>query len=176
MTPEFSRPEFSRMVDLRQITAAPLTLEATQDELAALAARFTLVAVERLTAEVRLVADGDVVNVQGRLSAAWTQPCAVSGEDLAQRVDEPLAFRFVPSSGPQSAEDEIELSEDDCDEIAYSGTSFDLGEAIAQSFGLAIDPFACGPEAERARQEAGIVDEAAAGPFGALAGLKLGKD
>lgn len=169
MTVEFSRP-----IDLRQITPAPLTLTASPAECAALADRFGLVRVDRLAATVALVADGDVVTATGRLAAAWVQPCAVSGEDLAQATDEALALRFVPTTGPTAPDVEIELSDSDCDEIEYSGTTFDLGEAIAQSLGLAIDPFACGPGAEAARQAAGIVSEGAAGPFGALAGLKLG--
>ena len=69
-------------------------------------------------------------------------------------------------------EAEIELGADDLDEIEYSGTQFDLGEAVAQSLALAIDPFAVGPGAEEARQRAGIVGEEASGPFAALAALK----
>ncbi len=49
---------------------------------------------------------------------------------------------------------------------------FDLGEAVAQSLALAIDPYAVGPSAEQARKDAGLGDEAASGPFAALAGLK----
>lgn len=169
-------PEFSRLIDLRQITAAPVSLEAGPAERQALAARFGLVTLDRLTATVALVADGDTVTATGRIAAAWIQPCAVSGEDLAQQADEALALRFVPATAAHSADEEIELTASDCDEIEYNGTSFDLGEAVAQSLGLAIDPFACGPEAEAARRRAGIVSEGAAGPFGALAGLKLGKD
>lgn len=176
MSAGFAPPEFSRMVDLRQITAAPLNLTASEPECAALAARFGLVRLDRLAATVTLVAAGDVVTATGRISAAWVQPCAVSGEDLAQTTDEPLTLRFVPEAPLPDSEEEIELTAEDCDEIAYSGTSFDLGEAVAQSLGLAIDPFACGPNAEAARRAAGIVSEGAAGPFGALAGLKLGKD
>ena len=48
----------------------------------------------------------------------------------------------------------------------------DVGEAVAQSLALAIDPFAVGPDAERARQQAGLLDEGQAGPFAALAALK----
>ncbi|QYU69205.1 hypothetical protein J4558_03410 [Leptolyngbya sp. 15MV] len=43
---------------------------------------------------------------------------------------------------------------------------FDLGEAVAQSLGLAIDPYAVGPEAEAARREAGIAsDDVPSGPL-----------
>ena len=95
MTPEFSRP-----IDLRQIGTAPVALTATPAERTALAERFSLVAIDRLEATVLLFAEGPVVTASGRLIAAWTQPCAVSGDDLAQSSDEPLGFRFVPESGP----------------------------------------------------------------------------
>ncbi|MBC2653035.1 YceD family protein [Novosphingobium aerophilum] len=176
MTAPADRPEFSRTIDLRQITAAPVTLLADPAECAALAERFGLVALDRLEAVVTLVAEGDVVRASGRLQAAWTQPCAVSGDDLAQSADEALALRFVPEQDLPTTEAEIELTAEDCDDIPYRGSHFDLGEAVAQSLGLAIDPFACGPNAEAARQSAGILSEGAAGAFGALAGLKLGKD
>lgn len=172
MTTASAPGEFSRMMDLRQIPAAPVQLAASPTECAALAARFGLIAVERLEATVSLVADGAMVTATGQMCAAWTQPCAVSGEDLPQAIAEPLALRFVPAA-PTAPDAEIELSEAQLDEIEYNGTSFDLGEAVAQSLGLAIDPFACGPEAEAARQAAGITSEAAAGAFGALAGLKF---
>ena len=168
MTPEFSRP-----IDLRQIGTAPVALTATPAERTALAERFSLVAIDRLEATVLLFAEGPVVTASGRLIAAWTQPCAVSGDDLAQSSDEPLGFRFVPESGPVTPGTEIELSESDLDDIEYTGTSFDLGEAVAQSLALAIDPFACGTGAEAARQAAGILSAEAAGPFAGLAGLKL---
>lgn len=169
-------PEFSRLVDLRQITAARVTLVATEPERASLAARFSLVRIDRLEAAVSLEAAGDVVSATGRLQAEWVQPCAVAGEDLAQSADEPVALRFVPARTDHAPDEEIELSESELDEIEYSGTSFDLGEAIAQSLALAIDPFAAGPEAEAARKAAGIVSEGEASPFAALAGLKLKKD
>lgn len=168
-------PEFSRMVDLRQITAAPVSLVASAEERAALAARFALVRIDRLEATVSLEADGAVVSASGHLQAEWVQPCAISGEDLAQSADEPIALRFVPARTDHRPDEEIELSEHELDEIEYSGTSFDLGEAVAQSLALAIDPFAAGPEAEAARKAAGIVSEGEAGAFAALAGLKLGK-
>ena len=159
------------MIDLRQITAAPVTLTATAEECAALAGRFGLVAIERVEAVFTLAAEGDVVRADGRLRASWTQPCAVSGEDLAQSADEPVSLRFVPAGDAPAADSEIELTADELDDIPYSGMQFDLGEAVAQSLGLAIDPFAVGPDAEAARRRAGILTEGAAGAFGALAGL-----
>jgi len=165
-----SAPEFSRPIDLRQVIDRPVTLEATADERAALARRFALVRIDRLEAEVALAVDGEAVNATGRLRAAIVQSCAVSGEDLPVSIDEPLALRFVPEAEVTDAE--LELEDSELDEIPFCGTAFDLGEAVAQSMALAIDPYAVGPDAEQARQDAGLLDEAAAGPFAALAVLK----
>ena len=165
--------EFPRQVDLREIRDAPVKLEAAPEERAALARRFGVITVERLEAAVTLERVGDDVMAQGRLTAAIVQSCAVTGDDLAVAIDEPLAFRFVPESSVEA--EEIELDSGDLDEIPYSGTTLELGEAVAQSLALAIDPFATGPEADRVRKEAGLQDEAASGPFAALAALKASK-
>lgn len=165
-----SAPEFSRFVDRRHLTAKPVQLVADEAECKALAERFGLVAIGRLEATVSLEADGETVTGDGTLSAEIVQSCAVSGDDLPVTIAEPLHLRFVPET-PVEAE-EIELEEEELDEIPYSGTAFDLGEAVAQSLALAIDPYATGPDADRVRKEKGLLDEAASGSFAALAALK----
>lgn len=169
-----SAPEFSRMVDVRQMSDKPLVLEPDADERAALSARFDIVRIEAMHGEVVCVRDGAAVNATGRLTASIVQPCAISGEDLAVAIDEPLALRFVPASTVTAAEDEIELDADALDEIPYEGTAFDLGEALAQSLALAIDPFATGPDADRVRRKYGLDAPEPNGPFAALAALKRG--
>ena len=83
-----------------------------------------------------------------------------------------IALRFVPLGSIAHSDDEIELDDAACDEIEYEGTAFDLGEAVAQTLALAIDPFAEGPNAEAARKAAGLSDESSSGPFAALAALR----
>ena len=163
-------PEFSRPVDVRGIGDEPVRIEADQAEREALARRFDLVSIERLEATVTFDVDGAKVDAAGTLEADVVQSCAVSGDDLSVAIREPLVLRFVPET--PILEEEIELEEADLDEIPYSGTTFDLGEAVAQSLALAIDPFATGPDADRVRREKGLSDEAASGPFAALAALK----
>jgi uncharacterized metal-binding protein YceD (DUF177 family) len=159
------------MVKDRQLPAAALELEASEIERAALARRFGVARVDALRATVSLEQDGKAVRATGSLTAQIVQNCAVSGEEFAVAIDEPLVLRFVEEGriDPALSEDEeieIELSPDDCDEIEYSGESFDLGEAIAQSLGLAIDPYAEGPGADTARKDAGIVaDDVPSGPL-----------
>ncbi|MFC0204445.1 DUF177 domain-containing protein [Novosphingobium soli] len=173
-------PEFSRPFDVRQAQGKQPRLEADQAERAALAERFGLVRIDSLVADVELAtrdrAGGFVVEANGTLKAKIVQPCAVSAEDLDVSIDEPLFFRFVPRSTAHVPDEEVELSAEDLDDIEYDGTHFDLGEAVAQSLALAIDPFLTGPEAEAARQAAGIGTPEDQGPFAALKGLKMGKD
>ncbi|MCB2059024.1 MAG: YceD family protein [Novosphingobium sp.] len=166
-------PEFSRPVDIRQADGKRVTLTANEAERAALAQRFGLVRIESLEAEMALDREGNAVSASGTLTAEIVQSCAVSAEDLPVAIREELAFRFVPESTSHRPDDEIELDAEDCDEIEYSGTSFDLGEAVAQSLALAIDPFASGAEAEEARRRSGIVNPEDTGPFAALKGLNL---
>lgn len=158
-----SAPELSRLVKTRPLPGEVIVIEAGAAERAALAARFGISAVDSLRAEITLEARPTAIRASGRLTAAITQPCAVSGEDFPIAINEPLDLRFIAASTrPAPADDaeiEIEIEADDCDEIEYTGEMFDLGEAVAQSLGLAIDPYAEGPGADAARRAAGIVQE-----------------
>ncbi len=171
-----STSELSRPIKLRAIKAGALVVEASDAERAALAERLGITSIESLRAEVMLDPDGSKVTAAGQLHAEITQACAVSFEDFPVTVDEPLAMVFVPTQSETSAkfDEEIELEADELDQIAYEGDSFDLGEAIAQSLSLAIDPYAEGPGADAARAKAGIVtDDTPRGPLAeALAALK----
>tara|TARA_A100001391_G_scaffold1033_2_gene1402 strand:+ start:1987 stop:2520 length:534 start_codon:yes stop_codon:yes gene_type:complete len=164
---ELSPPEFSRIVDRRSVGEAPVRIGASEAECEALAKRFGLVAVRRLEADISLDLAGEGVLANGKLSADVVQTCAVSGDDLPVSIVEEFSLRFVPEADWADYEaEEVELGAEDLDALPYDGTSFDLGEAVAQSLALAIDPFATGPDAEKVRSEQGL-DNAAKG--GALA-------
>lgn len=168
MTHELS--ELSRWVAVRQCEGREVEVIANEAERARLAERFDLVRVESLEARFLIGRDGATITATGRMRASIVQSCAVSGEDLPARIDEPLALRFVAE--PTAGDDEIELEADELDEITYEGDRFDLGEAVAQSLALAIDPFATGPEADRVRREVGLDEPERENPFAALKGLK----
>ena len=172
-----SELELTRPVKPRALPAAAMTVEADEAERAALAKRFGVTAIHALTAKVEFDTKDDAVLANGSLSASIEQPCAITQEDFTYEVNEPLALRFVPAgSTPAYAPDEeIELDSEDLDEIEFEGEAFDLGEAIAQTLALAIDPYREGPNADTARKEAGIVsdEDAPSGPLAeALAALK----
>ena len=170
-----SKAEFSRPVDIRQADGKQAHLVANEAERAALAGRFGLVRVDSLEAELLLDRIGNIVNASGNLTAEIVQTCAVSAEDLPVSIREDVAFRFVPATDRGQPDEEIELDIAELDEIEYVGTVFDLGEAVAQSLALAIDPFATGNQADETRRKAGLLSEEDASPFAALKGLKLGK-
>ncbi len=176
-----SAPELSRLLKVRPLPGDPVVVEASEAERAALAQRFGLTAIEALQTQVTLQERGEAICASGKLEASLVQACAVSGEDFPVAINEPVDLRFVRESTLQTTktedgEIEVDLTVEDSDEIEYSGDTFDLGEAIAQTLGLAIDPYAEGPNADEARKKAGISDEdAPSGPLAeALAALKKG--
>lgn len=168
-----NEPEFSRPIRTRALPAREVTLRAEPAEREALARRFGIAAIDSLEARVRLEADGDAVLASGEMTAALVQTCAVSQDDFPVRVHEPVRLRFVPPAD-RPVEEDLELPDDDADEIEFVGDSFDLGEAIAQTLALAIDPYAEGPEAESVRAQANIAtDDSPRGPLAdLLAGLR----
>jgi len=174
------RPEFSRPVRLDSLGGQPRAerIEADAAERAALAARFDLVAIERLEATAEGVRDGDVIDVAGRLVADVVQSCVASAEPVPGHIDEPFRLRFVPYQSLESTAEEVELSEADCDVIGYEGGAIDLGEAVAETLALALDPFPRSPDADAALRDAGVLSEEDAGPFAALKALKekMGKN
>ncbi len=166
-------PEFSRMIDIRSVDTRVRHLEANEAERAALAERFGIVSISRLEADVELVKDGTAVDATGTLRADIVQSCAVTGEDLPAAIREEFSLRFVEEThAPSTMAEEVELEAEELDEIPFDGTSFDLGEAVAQGLALAIDPYATGPNADVVRKEAGLLDEDTSGPFAALSALK----
>lgn len=165
-------PEYSYLVDLRQITDAALTLAPDEAARRRLAGRFGITAIPAMQATVQLVREGERVTATGRLIADVIQACRISAEDFPVHIDEPVHMRFVPPVGEITPDEEVELTVDDLDEIEYEGTAFDLGEALAQTLALAIDPFAEGPNADAFRAQHGLTGETPTGPFAALAALK----
>lgn len=167
--------EFPRPMRLDTLGEAErdVPVEANEAECAALARRFGLIALDRLSATVRLSRDGQTVLATGRIAAAVTQPCVATAEPVPALIDEPFRLRFVPDEAATESE-EIELSADDCDTVVYTGGEIDIGEAVAETLALALDPFPRSPDAAATLKAAGVVqeDEVETGPFAALKALR----
>lgn len=153
-----------------------LDLVADAAERLAIAERLGLLALDRLEAHVALHREGQRVRAVGRIKAALAQACVASGEPVAGHIDEPFELHFVPDPGSAAGSDEIELAAEDCDTLFHDGTAIELGEAIADTLALALDPYPRSAAAEAALREAGVLSEEQAGPFAALAKLKGGSE
>lgn len=173
MTPEFSPPEFSRRVAIGVIGAGghKTGIAANADECAALAKRFGWTGIESLTANANLLARGGGVDALGTLNAVIERACVATGEPVRESVEEAFAIHFVRESAEPVADGEIELDEDELDMVEFDGAAVDIGEAVAQTLALSVDPFPRSPAAEAELRAAGVLAEGEVGSA-AFAGLK----
>ena len=165
-------PELSRRFALADIGSdpKPVSISADDSERAALARRFGLISLDTLSADAELAAVNNSIEARGTLSAQLTQSCVATAQPLSIRIEEPFRIRFeAPDTGV--VEEEFELSADDCDAMEHDGQAIDLGEAIAQTLGLVIDPFPRARDADEVLKAAGIMQAEDASPFARLKGL-----
>lgn len=145
--------EFYRPFDTGEMSDDAVEREISADdaERAALAQRFGLQALERLSATltVHRVRD-DMFHVSGRLSAAVVQQCVVTLDPVRTSLDEPVAVTFVKPKAAvkkgKGAVEAIEGLEDEGPEI-MAGDLIDLGEAVAQQLAVSLDPYPRAPGA-----------------------------
>jgi uncharacterized metal-binding protein YceD (DUF177 family) len=175
--------EFSRPYRIDSFSEEPREVEIVADarELQALALRFELPGIAHLSAKASLSRREEAVMAAGRLTASVTQSCVATGEPVPAQVDEEFRIEFRPIPETGARDEEVELSEGELDVVFYAGASIDLGEAMADTLSLALDPYPRSPAAEAALREAGVKSEEEAkvesSPFAALKALKekLGK-
>jgi uncharacterized metal-binding protein YceD (DUF177 family) len=153
-----------------------LDLSADENERRAIAERLGLEKLDRLEAHVMLEARGEIVRASGRLAASLEQRCVVTHEPVPAHVDEPFDLIFMPEPPPGRPDEEIELGGGDLDIVFHDGAAIDLGTAIADTLALSLDPYPRCAGADAALKEAGVMTEAEASPFAALAKLKLEKE
>jgi hypothetical protein len=158
-------PELSRKVAVDRLPreGMEVVVEANPAECIALAGRMHLPAVHALWCRFLLTPqEGGAVQAEGWLRARAIRECVVSLEPFEEETEEKFRLRFVPAG----TESEVEDPESD-DELGYQEGVIDLGEAAAEQFALALDPWPRKPGAEL---PAAAGDEG--GPFAALARLK----
>ena len=156
--------EFCRLVPLARLGPEPFRQEivATQEECAALARRFDLLAIDRLAAAVELIRQGeDVVLLRAAFEAEILQRCVVTLDPVPGAVSECFALLY----GPPEAEDSAAVAGDDVAFEPLSADVIDIGEAVAQEFSLALPPFPRSPDACAEAEEPFSERD---GPFAAL--------
>jgi uncharacterized metal-binding protein YceD (DUF177 family) len=135
MTPEFSRPLRAHEIGG---TLRRQTIEADAVERAALAARFDLLGLDRLVADISVRREASGIRVTGRIDAAGTQPCVATAEPVPFVITEALALLLTEN---QPEGEEIELADADLDSEPLVGDIIDIGELAAQALALALDPY-----------------------------------
>ena len=151
-------------------------LIADEAERSAVARRLGLGALSCLEAHAVLSHKGDIVRAEGRLAASLVQSCVVTSEPVPAHIDEPFELIFMPEPPVDGSDQEVELGGGDLDVVFHDGAEIDLGGAIADTLALAVNPYPRSASAEAALREAGVLTEAEASPFAALAKLKKGSD
>lgn len=169
--------EFSRPLELSRIGSSELreTLVANRGECAALARRFGLLALDRLTAELRVRRVGrDVIRLDGDFCAEVTQSCVVTLVPVKSRIADSFTQLYAPPGKAPETEVVIDVEAEDPPETLH-GEVLDLGEAVAQQLAVAIEPY---PRAPGAHLEDGEgpgdsgQEARRAHPFAALPALK----
>lgn len=171
-------PEFSRLVKLDAIGRLTGTQheEANEAERQALARRFGFLSLTALEADYELDRDGKAVIATGRLRASLEQPCIATGEPVPEQVDTPFSIRFLREEDANAPGEELELDATEMDTILLENDRIDMGEAVAETLALSVDPYPRSPGAEAYLRKMGVKTEEQASPFAALAALKKGTE
>ena len=174
-------PEFSRPVEIESLGDRPIRFDVHADpgERAKLARRFGLTELRSLSAHIDLERDaaGDI-RLAGRITADVVQTCVVTLEPIRSTIEATVNRVFTSASGPDMDNSEEVFLAPDADEPAehLAGGTIDVGEAVAETLGLEIDPFPRAPGAVFRGVSDGASDGAQdvekSGLFAALAKLK----
>lgn len=179
-------PELSRRFSVAKVPedGESFHFEATPEERAALARRFELVDLPSLEAEgeIQVFDRGRRARVEGVMRARVVQTCVVTLDPVPATVEDTFVRTYTSAPTKSSAVEQetvLDLDAEDPPE-PLEGGMVDIGEAVAETLGLALDPYPRVPGADLGAVAAGgevqqNVTEAAQNrpesPFGALKGL-----
>ena len=137
-------PEFSRIFSLEKVkgTQSTVSIHATASECAALAERFSLIAIKSLKAEYTLTkgtapSSFDVVGV---IVGEVVQACVVTLAEVPATLNLPVRIVLV-NEEQDDLNDEIDWLYEEVDRDCYQNNEIDLGEITAQYFSLGLDPY-----------------------------------
>jgi uncharacterized metal-binding protein YceD (DUF177 family) len=146
-TPRVS-PEFSRLVAADSIGnhAQQRKIVADPAERAALALRFGLLSLDRLTATLELHRHaGEIIGLTGRLVGDVVQSCVVSLVPVPAHIEADFEVAYSAAE-PGPAAIEVDPLGGEEGEPLIDG-EIDLGEAVAQQLAIALDSYPRAPGA-----------------------------
>ncbi len=167
-------PEFSHEIDAATVseTARAVEIAADETQRRRLAGRFRLPAIDSLSASITLQRRAGIIHAEGEVRADVVQACVVTDEPLPAKVHAPFHVRYVADHPGGAREDEIELSEQDCETLPIENGRIDLGELVAETLALALDPYPRSPQADAVMLEREESQAEESSPFAALKVLK----
>lgn len=160
-----------RLVEFKDSPEHKIEIVTTQAERAALAARYGLISLDVLEAQVTVREDpsGEIV-AEGHVQAQIVQQCVVTLEPISSTAAASFDQRYTLR--PVDVEDDLEIGPDDIEPPdPVIGDSIDVGELVAQFLSLSIDPYPRAPDAD-SKMDQYPSETPDDGPFAALAQLR----
>ncbi|GAK33363.1 hypothetical protein JCM17846_22810 [Iodidimonas nitroreducens] len=148
---------FHHIISRDSLDKEPLFLDLKADEAIreALSQRFELPAINALEGDVEINAIEGGMKLSGQLRADLVQQCVLTLQPIVVRLDEPFAIYYLADDLPEEDGEAIVDAEHE-DVVALIDGKVDVGEALAQTLSLALDPF---PRAEDAVLPQGVISE-----------------
>jgi len=180
-------PEFTRPVGVTSLGhGKTMTLTATEAERVGLMRRFDLENLSLFEAAITVgplddARRADWIQATGKLRAEYVQNCVVTLRPVPQKLDLDLNLTFAPMADDQIGSEIVIDPHQPDDPDPIENGKIDLGEAIAQQFAMALDPYPKASGAEISQQYQVDEDEKIhdfrenhqkSGPFADLAPLK----
>jgi uncharacterized protein len=134
------------IIRLKDIKEQGLSLDFVEDAhffpaLSELAADREIEVLAPVRSALRVVWAGDMVEVQGQSSTQVKLPCSrcLAMQDVAVEAQFELTFvKELPPTAEEEGADEIELSAEEMDLLAFNGEEIDLREAIQEQIIMAL--------------------------------------
>ncbi len=140
-------PEFSRPVEIDKIGKDGLTedIAAEPEELAALAERMKLPAIRELKAHLELAPwKKGRIRVRGHFTAVVDQECVRTLDVFTSEVGEPVERIYIKpefvAAGEMKEDADFDAEAPDAPDIIVDDV-IDIGELVAESLALALDPW-----------------------------------
>lgn len=149
------------------------TRVASPAELAELAGRLDILAVERLKVDYRLepLARGRY-RLTAQIEARVRQACVVTLDPVVSEINEAVDVEFRPASAIQTPGAEEQTILDAPEHEPIDGQRLAVGRVIVETLAAALPAFPRAADAELEQNEAGPAEGGTANPFAALAGWK----
>jgi len=149
-----------------------IELRASEAERSAVARRFDILQIDRFEASVALRRTPlGLIHLQGTLRAKVAQECVITLEPVEADIEE--AFEAFYSEAPrddENVESDMTLEDELWPEPVVEGR-IDVGEAVIQQLGVALDPYPKKANAELHKSEFGTKTTDSHRPFAGLAEL-----